>query len=406
MKKAAFLLCLTLSLFFFVLPGAAQNLQAQTPPELISQAAVVMDAATGTIIFQKNADQEIPPASLTKLMTMHLVFREIAAGRTSLEEIITPPRESWAANQPPRSSLMYLANGHRLSLRELLLGLSIFSGNDAAVAAALHVAPSVDAFAEMMNREAAAMGLTRTRFVEPSGISEFNMTTAGEFARFCRIYLEANPDSLKNFHSVREFAYPETWNLPEPYRSRPGTRVQSNRNTLIGRVEGVDGLKTGYIDESGYNIALTAERDGNRFIAVVLGAPAEWGGDRIRDSEGSELIAWAFNNYKTVRLYPEKIEPARLWKGRDDQIELVWKGETVFTALRERGGNLRWSVELKEPLIAPLPAGSPAGDLVLYDSFGELRRFQIVTAQEAEAGGFFKRLLDSIKLFFLSSVVR
>jgi len=367
---------------------------------------VVMDAATGTLVYYKNPDDEIPPASLTKLMTIHLVLREIEAGRASLEEIITPPRESWAVNQPPRSSLMYLANGQQLSLRELLLGLAVFSGNDAAVAAALRFAPSVQAFAEMMNREAQAMGLVKTRFTEPSGISEYNMTTAREFANFCRLYLQAHPESLRDFHSVREFVYPRAENVAEQYRGNPGTRVQRNRNTLLAKQEGVDGLKTGYIDEAGFNIALTAQRNGTRFIAVILGAPADWGGDRIRDDDGTKLLTWAFSHYKTIRPRPDAPEPVRIWKGRENYADITWGESLEFTASAERGENLSWTIEQPETLIAPLPAGSPAGSFVLNDSYGELRRIPLITVQEAERGGFFKRLFDSIRLFFRKKPAR
>ena len=384
---------------FFVFPVAAQVSQWQVP-DLVSQSAVVIDAATGTLVYSKNPDDEIPPASLTKLMTMHLAFREINSGRASLEEIITPTRESWAVNQMPRSSLMYLANGQTLSLRELLLGLAVFSGNDAATAIALRFAPSVADFAGMMNKEAAALSLIKTRFVEPSGISEDNMTTAMEFAQFCRFYLETYPESLREFHSVREFAYPRQENVAERYKENPGTRVQQNRNSLLGKVEGVDGLKTGYIDEAGYNIALTAERNGSRFIAVILGAPAEWGGDRIRDEDGKNLINWVFQHYKTIRLKAETPEPVRVWKGKENFAGLSFGAPLEFTALMERGENLSWRIELEEPLIAPVAAGSAVGNLIFSDSLGELRIIPLLITDDAESGGFFKRLFDSLRLFF------
>ena len=359
-----------------------------------------MDAATGTLVFYKNQDDEIPPASLTKLMTMHLAFKEIASGRASLDEIITPMRDSWAVRQPPLSSLMNLAPGQQLSIRELLLGMAVFSGNDAAVALALRFAPTVRDFAEMMNREAGALGLTKTHFVDASGYSEDNMTTAGEFTKFCRIYLEAHPESLRDFHSVREFAYPRAENVAEQYRNNPGTRVQRNRNTLLGKVEGVDGLKTGFIFESGYNIALTAERNNTRFIAVILGAPAGWGGDRIRDDEGKKLLEWAFANYRTLKPRPGALEPVRVWKGKSDYINIEYGAPLDFTVLSERGQDLNWSIEHNDPLICPLPAGSRVGSMVLCDSLGELRRIPLLAAEEAEEGGFFKRLFDSIRLFF------
>jgi D-alanyl-D-alanine carboxypeptidase (penicillin-binding protein 5/6) len=390
-------------LFLFVLSAAL--LHAQVPrgllegaPELVSRSAVLLDASTGTLLYYKNPDEEIPPASLTKLMTMHLAFREIEAGRASLEEIIRPPPESWAGNQPYRSSLMFLAEGQRVSLRDLLLGLAVPSGNDAAVAVALRFAPSVGAFADMMNREAANLGLAKTRFTEPSGISEHNITTAREFASFCRFYLEAHPEALGEYHSIVEFAYPRPENAA-------GSRaiVQHNRNTLLGRFQGVDGLKTGYIDEAGYNIALTARRGGTRFIAVILGAPAAPGGDRLRDADGRELLTWAFGSYKTVRPAVGPLEPARIWKGKSDRIEVVPGEPLEFTSLTSRAETLRWKAEITDPLSAPLPAGSAAGSLVFCDDVGELRRVPLITAAEAEEGNFFKRAADSVRLFFRRS---
>jgi len=382
--------------FLLVFPVFAQI----NPPEIISKSAVVMDAVTGTIVFSKNPDEEIPPASLTKLMTMHLAFREIRAGSASFEEIINPGRESWAVNQLPLSSVMNLASGQSASLRELLLGMAIFSGNDAATAVAMRFAPSIADFAEMMTMEAYALGLTKTRFVDASGYSEDNMTTAREFAEFCRIYLAENPDSIRDFHSVSEFAYPAAHNVPERNRENPGTRVQRNRINLIGRVEGVDGLKTGFIFESGYNIALTAERNGSRFIAVILGAPAEYRGDRIRDNDAENLIEWTFSRYKTIRPRPPAPEPVRVWKGRVNYADLALSMPLDFTASVERGEGLRWMIEHYEPLLAPLPAGTHAGNLVLSDNFGELRRIPLLTIAETEEGGFFKRIFDTIRLFF------
>ena len=360
----------------------------------------MIDAETGTTVYAKNAFDEIPPASLAKLMTMHLVLNEVNEGRASLDDIVPLGKESWAQNQPPRSSLMFLAPGQKVTLREIMLGLAIPSGNDAAVAAALYIAPSVDDFADLMTREARRMGLAKTIFVEPSGISEDNMTTAAEFAAFCREYLRLHPYSLSEFHSVREFAYPKAENMGEAFRNRPGTIVQINRNNLLRTFPGTDGLKTGYIDEAGYNIALTAERDNTRFIAVILGAPAGPGGSGIRDRDGERLLSWAFANFKTIRPQIKPLEPVRLWKGREKQVSLRVSEPLPFTAPAGRGASLKYAVRTNEPLIAPLPASSPAGWLILADDEGELRRIQLVTAKEYQQGNIFKRIWDSIRLLF------
>jgi D-alanyl-D-alanine carboxypeptidase (penicillin-binding protein 5/6) len=358
-----------------------------------------MDALTGTVLYAKNPDIEIPPASLTKLMTMHLVFSAVSGGWASLDEKIPLPRESWAVSQPPRSSLMFLAPGQIVSLKEVLLGLAISSGNDAAAAIALRFAPTVDDFVGMMNAEAERLGLVKTRFADPAGISEFNMTTAGEYAAFCREYLRLHPESLAQYHSVPEFAYPKASNVAEAFRDRPGTIVQGNRNRLLS-FPGVDGLKTGYIDEAGYNIALTAERDGTRFILVLLGAPARPGGDRIRDEDGRNLLDWAFAAFKTIRPEIGVIQPVRLWKGKANTVELKAGGGVPFTAPADRGDSLWISTELNEPLIAPLPSGYEAGSLVISDARGPLHRIPLLTVTEYEKGNFFKRLWHSVRLFF------
>ncbi|MDR0561507.1 MAG: D-alanyl-D-alanine carboxypeptidase [Spirochaetaceae bacterium] len=376
------------------------NAQEEIPgPIISSQAAALLDVATGTLIFDKNGDQIIPPASLAKLMTIHIALKDVNAGKAVLDEVIDLPRQSWAVNQPPRSSLMYLAAGHIVTLRELLLGLAIPSGNDAAVAVGLRFAPSVDAFAERMNQEARQFGLTMTHFVEPSGVSEYNLTTAKEFARFCREYVNLHPEALQEYHSVREFAYPKPENLPYVYRSRPNTYIRHNNNTLLGVFPGVDGLKTGYIDESKYNIALTAERDQTRFVAVILGAERI----RDRDDDGKKLLDWGFAHFKTLRPTPEPLPPLRIWKGKKDTVEIGTDEPMIFTIAADRGNRLRWQTEnIADPLIAPLSAGSQIGELVLYDEAGELRRFPLCTAVEIEQGGFFKRFWDGIRLFFRS----
>ncbi|MDR2094820.1 MAG: D-alanyl-D-alanine carboxypeptidase [Treponema sp.] len=369
-------------------------------PELGSRSAVVMDTSTGALLFSKDPDVEIPPASLTKLMTIHILLEEIAAGRANLEEVLNPPEASWAENQPEHSSLMFLHAGQSLTLRELIMGLAVPSGNDAAVAAALRVSPTMEEFSALMNREAQKFGLSRTRFVESSGISEKNMTTAMEFALFCREYIRLHPETLKEFHSVREFAYPKAANVGAALKSRPGTIVQYNRNNLLYRFPGTDGLKTGYIDESGYNIALTAEREGFRLIAVILGAPANSTGIRIRDDDGGKLLTWAFENFKTVKPEIAPLEPAPVWKGNLDFVHIAPAGDLAFTTLKNRAEELSCAAVVKEPLMAPLAAGTEVGAVIFSDSGGELRRVPLITTEEIEEGGFFKKLWHNLRLFF------
>jgi D-alanyl-D-alanine carboxypeptidase (penicillin-binding protein 5/6) len=365
-------------------------------PRISSLAAVLMDATTGELLYAKNENYVIPPASLTKLMTIHIALSEIAAGRASLDDVVALPPESWASNQPRGSSLMFLNVGQTVTLRELILGLVIPSGNDAAVAVALHFAPSIEAFVERMNQEARNMGFIKTYFVEPSGISEFNVVTALEFAQFCREYVRLHPEALQDFHTVPVFAYPTADNVAERYRSRPGTIVQYNHNPLLGTFEGTDGLKTGYIDESGYNLALTAQQGETRLISVTLGATSS----RERNEDGVALFTWGFEHFHTLRPIPESLTPLPVWKGKTDEVSVAPSEQLEFTTFTERGHDLRWEASYLDPIVAPVPVGTTVGELTLYDSVGELKRLPIITTTEVEEGNFFKRVRDSIRLFF------
>ncbi|MCL2765757.1 MAG: D-alanyl-D-alanine carboxypeptidase [Treponema sp.] len=385
---------------FYAPPSLAPYLE-KDKPYIVSRAAVLIDANTGTILYSKNPNEDTPPASLAKLMTMHIIMKAINEGRASYDELVPITEESWAQSQPRRSSLMFLEPGQIVTLREILLGLAVSSGNDAAVAAALHFAPSMYEFANMMNAEAFKMGLLVTNFVEASGISRYNRTTAAEFASFCRQYIQMHPHSLAEFHSVQQFSYPMAANVRERHLESFTTITQTNGNSLLRTFIGTDGLKTGFINESGYNIAVTAERFDTRLILVLLGAPARPGGSRIRADDSRLLLVWGFNNFKTVRPKIGKIENVRLWNGRRNRVELVLSEPAEFTAHTSRADNLFYEVVIPDHLTAPVPAGLPAGYLGISDEMGELIRIPLVTARAYERGNFLKRLWHSILMFFM-----
>ncbi|MDR1143248.1 MAG: D-alanyl-D-alanine carboxypeptidase [Spirochaetaceae bacterium] len=383
-------------LFLLLLPALyAQSADplypAALPPDITTPSAVLLDAETGTLLFSRNPSLVISPASLTKLMTIHLALREIKAGRASADDLVDLPPESWAENQPPRSSLMFLGRGQRVTLGELLLGLAVPSGNDAAVAAALHLAPTMEAFVDMMNAEAGRLELASTRFAEPAGISPGNTTTAGDFALFCRTYLLEHPDSIGLLHSVPSFAYPTAANIDQPR-----TILQYNHNTLLGKIAGVNGLKTGHITEAGYNIALSARRETTCLIAVLLGAATV----EERDRDGEILLAWGFDNFKTLYLNARAVPQARIWGGKEKYAALKPGESLTFTVSARRAGVLQQDTEIARDLRAPLRAGAEAGQLIISDSMGELRRIPLVLEKEAPRGNFLRVLLDSIAFFF------
>ena len=410
-KKQSVRRCIFIIWFLLFLPLCLCAQIFRTPPELvpyienapdiISRAAVLIDSETGALLYSKNPDIQIPPASLTKLMTMHLLMKAIEEGKTSYDDLVEITVESWAQSQPRNSSLMFLEPGQIVTVREIMLGMAVPSGNDAAVAAALHLAPTMADFVNMMTAEARLMGLYTTRFTESSGISSRNRTTAAEFALFSRQYINLHPESLRDFHSVRSFSYPLAANSPANRRFT--TYNQYNSNTLLNTFEGVDGLKTGFIGASGYNISLTAQRDQKRFILVLLGSQANMGGARLRTEESNRLLSWAFDNFKTVRpqidFNDADLFTAPLWKGKADTVELTIAESANFTAHISRGSSLKYESVITEPLIAPIAAGAQIGYFNIYDEHGNLSRKTLVTKEACESGSFFKRLWHSILLF-------
>ena len=356
-------------LFPFSWPDA--SIALTRPKNEIEQAlgarsAILLDASTGEVLLEKNADEQIPPASMTKLVAMYTAFKAVAAGEITFDDVVALPPESWAVNIPAGSSLMFLGAGQHVTVRELLLGMAIASGNDAAIALAIHVSGSVPSFVERMNEEMTRLGLVHTHFVEPSGLSELNMTTAREFADFARIYVEEFPEALKAFHSQTKLEYPMSWNLPEGSRDSPV--VQYATNKLLAQLEGCDGLKTGYIRESGYNLSLTAERNGTRFISVTMGGPGSSTntGSMIRNRDGSSLVEWAFGNFATVK--PEAIEPMAIpvWEGLQRGIKAIPAQSPSYTAPRQVSDE-KDEISMKTPVVVipkSLEAPIEAGDVI------------------------------------------
>ncbi len=272
-------------------------------PDFIIHAgsAILIDTVTGSILYEKNADEPIPPASLTKIVEMYVLFQAVENHEVSLDDVVPLPPQCWSENLPSDASRMYLGKNQRVTLKELMLGLAIASGNDASIAAAYYVCGNMEDFVKRMNDAVASLGLKHTHFVESSGYSERNVTTAREFATFARMYINKYPQSLEQFHSKNQLVYPQEKNLPPEKKPQVQSLAikQSNTNKLLGKIAGCDGLKTGYIDESGYNIAVTAKRNGNRFLSVTMRGPghstAE--GNSYRVADNLTLFNYAFSSF-------------------------------------------------------------------------------------------------------------
>lgn len=383
-----------------------------TPADLAvhSGSAILIDAATGSILYEKNADAVIPPASMTKLVVMYVVFQEIATGRISLDDVVPLPPESWAVNAPPQSSLMFLAEGQTVTLRELLLGLAVASGNDAAVAVAHYVSGSVDKFIERMNHEMEILGLEKTRFVEPSGYSELNLTTPREFAAFARVYLARYPESLEAFHSQPSITYPQEHNLAEWHQDKDQAIFQQSTNKLLGVLPGCDGLKTGFIYESGYNLSLTAQRGKTRFISITMKGPGTGSveGNRYRVADGTTLMEWAFSCFATH--FKQAIKPMSVpvLGGGKNKVSVAPAHTTPLTVpalFKEQSPSMAASaittqISIPAYVHAPLQTGDVVGKVAYVLGDVVLEEVPLIAVTSVEKGNGFKQLVDKLALKF------
>jgi len=391
--------------FLSALPIFARStVDAGTPPKIQAVSAILIEEDTGTVLYQDNADATIAPASLTKLITLDVALSQIRKGNLDPNQFIQPVPQSWAQNMYPGSSLMFLGPNQRVRISTLLRGLVVPSGNDAAYALAYQIAGSVPAFAEMMNKTVSDLGLKSMHFTEPSGISASNRITAREYAEFCRAFIRQNPSALPDLLSIKEFAYPEKVNLINGNHEHP--IKQYNRNILLWDYKGVDGLKTGYIDQSGYNMAVTAERDGMRLVAVVLGVrPGQnVSGSKLRALDVEKLLNYGFANYTKLTMDYPKPAPVRVWKGTQKLVTLLPESTPEVVIPKNEVSQLKGVIEQSREVLAPVTKGEPLGNLVYSVGNRIVAKFPLQAQAAVSEGGLLRQVVDSVKLFFLKIV--
>ena len=398
--------------------------------DLYAGSAILIDVASGEILYSKNADEVIPPASMTKLFAMYVVDEAVSEGKVSYDSVIPLPPETWACNMPPHSSLMFLGEGQTVTLEELLLGLSVCSGNDAAYALAYGIFGGMDALVQKMNAVALNLGLENTYFEESSGYSENNKTTAREMAEFARVYLLRHPDSLERYHSVESFTYPKEKNLApgdvisSQDWSQGLTRhitmpiTQKNTNPLLGKLDGCDGLKTGYIDESGYNLALTAQRDGRRFLSVTMKGPGanSTEGQNGRVHDGTNLMEWAFSSFGDfkcdemsekyfVKCYGAKEKALNLVTSRSfEELNKALCGELNNFAvpyvegdsIEENLKNVKVQLSVPSYIFGEVTAGEKYGEIQISLGNYILVKEPLFADRSIEKSGFFTGLADKL----------
>ncbi|QEN07599.1 D-alanyl-D-alanine carboxypeptidase [Oceanispirochaeta crateris] len=378
---------------------ADSKAQEDLEQELTAQAAVLMDFNTGRILFEKNGNQVIPPASMTKVMTLFLTYEALEEGRIHKEDLITIDEAGSSFSRPPFSSLMLLEEGQQVTVLDLMKGLAVASGNDAAYALAHILGPGKEAFVDKMNAKARELGLKNTRFVDPDGWSEFDAVSPLDFASLGRAYIQEYPEALVELHSLQFIVYPLPENLPDNVDFRIQVpRKKLNTNILLGKYEGLDGLKTGYIDESGFNFTGTAFRGGQRLIAVIMGIHSEsyYQGIRRRADETELLLDYGFNEFYPQFPKAPELQNLRVWFSRDEYIQpQVSEGPAVMMR-KDEMNSVYSQIHINDDLKAPISAGTGIGRVDYYLEGTFLGSSDVQISHDVEEGSIYQRVRDSL----------
>ncbi|AXA65876.1 MULTISPECIES: D-alanyl-D-alanine carboxypeptidase family protein [Pseudomonas] len=349
-------------------------------PQLAAKAWILMDANSGAVLTESNSDQRLPPASLTKLMTAYIATLEINRGRIKESDMVTVSEHAWRTG----GSRMFIKVGTQVSVGDLLHGIIIQSGNDASVALAEHIAGSEDAFADMMNTTAQKLGMQNTHFMDATGLPDPNhYSSAHDMAILARAIINADAQHYA-IYSQKEFF----WNNIK----------QPNRNLLLWRDKTVDGLKTGHTDEAGYCLVASAVRDGMRLVAVVFGTNSE----QARAAETQKLLTYGFRFFETQSFYKKGTELAKapVWKGDTREVQAGLANDLTMTLPRGQAKKLHAEMVLNPQLIAPIAQGQVIGKVEVKLDDKVVHTADLVALQPVEEGGLFRRLWDSIRLFF------
>jgi D-alanyl-D-alanine carboxypeptidase (penicillin-binding protein 5/6) len=354
------------------------------PPQLGAKAYILIDASTGEVLVESDADMPLPPASLTKLMTSYVLASEIAAGRVSDTDMVVISENSWSQNPVFNgSSLMWIEPGMDVSVSDLKRGIVISSGNDATVAVAEHLAGSETAFSDMMNGHAEALGMVDSYFVNAHGLPDpDHVTTARDLATLAVALITRYPDEYA-VYKEREFTY--------------NNIRQYNRNTLLGEDSSVDGLKTGYTKEAGYGLIASAKRRDMRLVSVVLGTSSP----NARKSQSRSLLNYGFRFFETVTLFStmEELEKPRIWKGAQDYLAVGVMDEVVLTLPRGKKRKVTTQVEIDEDISAPITQGDKLGVVKLIVDGEIVHETALLALETVEPAGFFARLWDVVLMW-------
>ena len=358
---------------------AAQNIVPGAPP-VSSKSYILMEANSGTVVAERDSDEPLPPASLTKIMTSFVAATELAAGRIALDDDVPISVKAWRTG----GSKMFVREGTSVKLEDLLRGIVIQSGNDASVAVAEFIGGDEDGFANMMNAHAKELGMTSSRFANATGLPDDGQySSARDLALLSAALIDRYPEHYATY-AERSFEY--------------GGIDQPNRNRLLWRDKSVDGVKTGHTSAAGYCLVASALRDGTRFIAAVMGA------DSIdaRFQDAQKLLAYGFRYFETRELYQEGevLRTAEVWYGTQQTVDIGFAETLRLTLPRGRYDDVDAVIDLPERIEAPFGAGAELGTVRITLDDELLAEVPLVAGAGVPESGFLSRLGDGVVLFF------
>jgi D-alanyl-D-alanine carboxypeptidase (penicillin-binding protein 5/6) len=371
-----------LFLFFivsWVSVQAATIVPKPAPPSVAAKSHVLVDFESGRVIAESNSDEILPPASITKLMTSYVVSHELHAGNIQLDDEVLISEKAWRMI----GSRSFIKVNTKVPVEALLRGMIIQSGNDAAVALAEHIAGSEEVFAQMMNQYAQQLGMTNTHYMNATGLPDpQHYTTARDIAILSAALIRDFPEHYA-WYSEKEYTYNEI--------------TQHNRNKLLWRDSSVDGLKTGHTEEAGYCLAASAKRGSMRLISVVLGTRSE----NARAQETQKLLNYGFRFFETHHLYKANaiVTNTKIWKGQTDNLSLGVAEDLVITIPRGQYDSLNAVTNVSQPVIAPIAAGTPLGEVEIHLGDELVAKHTLVALSDVPQGSWWRRLIDTIMLW-------
>ena len=371
---------LFISCIFYSLLAQAAVMPVPAPPELAAKSYLLIDFNSGRVIAEKNINDKIEPASITKMMTAYVVYKEMEAGRLTMDEEVSISKKAWNMG----GSKMFIEVGKKVHVKDLLNGLIIQSGNDASVALAEHIAGSETTFADYMNQYAVSLGMKDTHFVNSTGWPDKDhLTTAKDIATLARALIREFPEHYK-LYAVKQFSF-------------NGIK-QYNRNKLLWRDDSVDGIKTGHTESAGYCLVSSAQRDDMRLIAVVLGTRSE----KARADISQSLLSYGFRFYESSRLYAagEGLNQARIWKGEIENLSLGLLEDLNVTIPRGQYKHLDAVMDVQNDIEAPVKKGQQLGMVHVMLNGEELMSRPLVALQAVARGSIWQRTKDQIIQLF------